>query len=181
MKKLITIAAMTMLVGATVSWAQVTNLVNRAVVVAGPINIDVKVTLSDKTKPVVTNAIFAEVQLGAGSSFGSSGDVFDVIGTAITQSTLTTNLGSIITNTITTDVSSNVFLSGNNPVDLGKGKFAEVFFGPSKAPFGMSNSVWFVNGAFKDSSKGTNISAKVEGIWKDGDTAFKGSIKNSKK
>jgi hypothetical protein len=45
---------------------------------------------------------------------------------------------------------------------------------------GLSNSVLFVTGTEKESAKGTNLSAKVVGIWNDGSSAVKGSIKSNK-
>ena len=177
MKKLITVAAVTMLLGATVGWAQiiVTTTVHNVAVLTGPIAVDVKVKLSDNTSPSVTGVKYAEV---AEITSGKTGDSFSVLGTAITD---TTNHTVNATNVVSTiNLSSNVFLAGDTPVDLGKGKFVEALFGDGAGPFGLSNSVWLVFGTAKLSSKGTNVSAKVEGIWKEGDTAFKGSIKNSK-
>jgi hypothetical protein len=179
MKKLITIAAMAML--ATVSWAQiVTTVVNQVTVLAGPLNIDVKVKVSDsKTAPAITGLKWALVTDITGSH---SNDILSVIGTAITDTTNVLN-GAGNTNTTTVSLSTNVVLVGDDVVDLGKGKFAEAFAqlnSSTAQPFGMSNSAWFVQGSVKASTKGTNFSAKVEGIYKEGSSAFSGSIKTSK-
>jgi hypothetical protein len=180
MKKLITIAAMAMLVGATVSQAQiiVTTTVNQVTVLAGPLNIDVKVKVSDsKTAPTVTGLKWALVRDEIGSS---SGNVFSAIGTAITE---TDNAEIDPTNvTSTVGLSTNVVLVGDDVVDLGKGKFAEALFqlnSDTAQPFGMSNSAWFVQGSVTR-AKGTNFTAKVQGIWMEGSSAFSGSVKTSK-
>ncbi len=182
MKKLITIAAMAML--ATVSWAQiVTTVVNQVTVLAGPLNIDVKVKVSDsKTAPAITGLKWALVRDEIGGGFASSGDVVSVIGTAITFTTNILN-GAETTNTTLTTLSTNVVLVGDDVVSLGQGKFAEALAqlnSDTAQPFGMSNSVWFVQGSVKASAKGTNFSAKVQGIYKEGSSAFSGSVKTSK-
>jgi hypothetical protein len=179
MKKLITIAAMAML--ATVSWAQiVTTVVNQVTVLAGPLNIDVKVKVSDsKTAPAITGLKWALVTDITGSH---SNDILSVIGTAITDTTNVLN-GAGNTNTTTVSLSTNVVLVGDDVVDLGKGKFAEAFAqlnSSTAQPFGMSNSAWFAQGSVKASAKGTNFSAKVQGIWKEGASAFSGSVTTSK-
>lgn len=180
MKKLITIAAMAMLVGATVSQAQiVTTVVHDVTVLAGPLNIDVKVKVSDsKTAPAITGLKWALV---TGITGSHSNDILSVIGTAITDTDNVTVDPTNVTSTV--GLSTNVVLVGDDVVDLGKGKFAEAFSqlnSSTAQPFGMSNSAWFVQGSVKASTKGTNFSAKVEGIYKEGSSAFSGSIKTSK-
>jgi hypothetical protein len=175
MKKLITIAAMAML--ATVSWAQVVLTNNEVIVVKGPLNIDLKLKTSLGSNATLTGGKWARVQEISGIV---TSPVFDVIGTAITESILDTNTFAPGTNVLTTSLSTNVFLASDTPVDLGKGKFAEAMFSDSAAPFGLSNAAWFVQGSIKDSSKGTSVSGKVEGIYREGASAFKGTFKNSK-
>ena len=105
-------------------------------------------------------------------------DLFDVIGTAITSNEFTTVTPTNVTKTVI--LSDNVILASDTPVDLGKGKFAEAMDSGTNLVSGMSNAVWFVQGSLKASSKGTNVTLKAVGIWKEGSSTFKGSVTTSK-
>jgi hypothetical protein len=174
MKKLIAIAAMAMLVGATGSKAQVIITNDVDTIVRGPLNVDIKVQLSDKTSPAVTGVKWAEVQ----EVVGSVTDRFQVLGTTIIHSDVSVDDPGVGTNTLTNTLSTNVFLFGDDPVGTDS-KFVEALFGQGAGPFGMSNAVWLATGSIK-STKGTNVTLKAQGIWKEGTTSFKASVKTSK-
>lgn len=176
MKKLIAIAAMAMVVGGTAGWAQVIITNDIDTVVRGPLNVDVKVQLSDKTSPAVTGVKWAEVR----EVVGSVTDTFQVVGTSsIIHSDVSVDDPGVGTNTLTNTLSTNVFLVGDDPVGTDS-KFVEVLFGQGAGPFGMSNAVWLTTGSIKASTKGTNVTLKAQGIWKEGTTSFKASVKTSK-
>lgn len=188
MKKLITIAAMAMVIGATVSRAQSNTVTvsNGAVIVAGPVDLDVKVKLNAATKlaaPTVTGVEGALVQ----GVVGGVTNLSFVLGTTILDSVTTSNTtGTITTNTVTSDISSNAWVESDNPVELGKGKFAAAagarFFDVA-GPFGTSNTEWFITGTVKAASgKSSNItvSAKAVGIWVEGVSSFSASISTVK-
>jgi hypothetical protein len=185
MKKLIAIAAMAMVVGATMGVAQiVTTTVNNVSILSGPITIDLNASVSSataKTKVALADVKFAHVRLNADNSLGASGEVFDVIGTSITDTTNILN-GAGNTNTTTVTLSKSVFLAGDTSVDLGKGKFAEAFFSrpDTNQVSTMSNAVLYVTGSTKTSTKGTNVTGKIVGIWQEAVSTVSGSIKNSK-
>jgi hypothetical protein len=184
MKKLIAIAAMAMVVGATMGVAQiVTTTVNNVSILSGPITIDLNVSVSSataKTKVALADVKFAHVRLNADDSLGASGEVFDVIGTSITDTTnITVNASNVTTRV---NLSTSVFLAGDTSVDLGKGKFAEAFFSrpDTNQVSTMSNAVLYVTGSTKTSTKGTNVTGKIVGIWQEAVSTASGSIKNSK-
>jgi hypothetical protein len=107
-----------------------------------------------------------------------------------------------VVNAITNIVITGVLLEENSEVSLTKGKFVghlsqqaaiqrfsrELPCGacPSVPGFSISenvisNSVWTLSGTLKVASNSqTSFVAKVVGIWKDGATAFTGSLKNVK-
>lgn len=205
MKKLITIAAMAMLVGATVSRAQTTNSVtvsNGAVVVAGPINLNIKVKLNAATKlaaPTVSGVEAALVQFAGGGHTNLS----FVLGTTILDSTnivtsfIPSNGFVVVTNAVTSEVSSNAWIQTGTPVELGKGKFAAAGSAVNfdvAGPFGSSNIEAFITGTVKASKAGpvedkgsksnstssVSLSAKAVGIWVDGQSSFSASISTAK-
>lgn len=199
MKKL-SLIAVTLLVGAVSSWAAGPQVGS---IVFGPVPITFKGTLSDKTK--VTDATlttiagggalqWAEVAITAGSL---SGQVFDVIGTGIG----TVNVGS--TNVATNDVVGTVIYASGDTVDLSKsgskslkliGTYHEdgtvystnlvlssILTNLQAATSGISNSTLLVTATVSGSTKSTNVSAKVIGIWYSGKTSVSGSVKAAKK
>jgi hypothetical protein len=173
MKKLIAVAAMAMLIGATVGPAQIiATMSNGDTVVSGPIDVNVKVKLSPKqTNPTVTGVELAEVAVPISTTVTNT---VVVLGTAILDSVSITN-GT--TNTITSVVSSNALVVSDVPVDLGKGKFAAAAGNGGAGPFGTSNTIWYITGTAKtDKNSNTTVTAKAVGIWKDGDTSFSASI-----
>jgi hypothetical protein len=190
MKKVITIAAMAMVVGATVGLAQVTNFVTVGPsIVTGPISVNMKVKLTGATKlaaPTVSGVQYATVEEVAGGVTNEA----DVFGTTIldTLSVVTNSAGGTNTITTTTEVSSNAWVVSDTPVDLGKGKFAEAAGARNHdvaGPFGSSNTEWYVTGSLKESGgkKGggtTNVSAKVVGIWQEGVSTFSASVSTAK-
>jgi len=193
MKKLIAIAAMAMVVGATVGRAQVTTTVTKVVgpsILVGPLSVDMKVKLTAATKPTaptVTGLEWARVQVP-----GTPTNVGDVFGTAILDvtgvSTSSVTAGGTDTVTITTftALSSNAWVVTDTPIDLGKGKFAEAGGAvTTNLVFGSSNTAWYVTGTVKDPKGGktvsTNVSAKVVGVWQEGVSAFSASISTAKK
>jgi len=180
MKKYAAAIVFTVLACAAVnSWAATTNDQ-----ILTKIPVTLKGTLTDKTK--VTEATvggslsFAEVQFIRGTVTGTA---FSVIGNSI--SLLTTTNGP--TNTV---LQGRAVWTEKASIADSKGKFAsafeqDVFDLTTGVPTNalnsvISNSVLFVQGTEKEGTKGTNLNAKVEGIWKDGSTAVKASIKNIK-
>jgi hypothetical protein len=178
MKKYTAAIVFTLLVGMAVnSWATTNDVLSLN------IPITLKVTLSDKSKgddtTVGGSLSYAQVQY---IRAGVTGTAFQVIGNSISLLT-TTNGGG--TNTILqgraiwTDISSVsdskkfAIAFGQNVFDLAANtnlnSLASV----------LSNSVLFITGTATDSPK-TNLSGKVVGIWRDGDTSVKGSIKSKK-
>ena len=180
MKKYIAAIVFTTLVGAALnSWAATTN---DQIVSIIPITLKASLTDVAKTKVNQTNLQVAEVRFIRGTT---TGDVLTVIGKSI--SLLTTTNGP--TNTVMqgtaiwTEISSTSDSKGGfatafgmagdlNPLDILGGTNVNIA--------GLSNSVLFVTGTEKESAKGTNLSAKVVGIWSDGSSAVKGSIKSNK-
>jgi hypothetical protein len=209
MKKLIAIAAMAMVVGATVSRAQTTNSVtvsNGVVIVAGPISLDIKVKLNGATKLAAPTVSGVEAALVEGNFGGVSNNLSFVLGTTILDSTNVitsfspTSGVEVVTNTVTSSISSNAWLATDSPVEFGKGKFAAagsaVNFGVA-GPFGSSNLVAFITGTVKagksgpveDKGKGgsssnstssVDLSAKAVGVWAEGVSTFSASISTAK-
>jgi len=205
MKKLITIAAMAMLAGATVSRAQTTNsftVSNGVTIVAGPVNLDIKVKLNAATKlaaPTVSGVSGALVQ----GVFGGITNLSFVLGTTLLDSTniitsySPSNGFENVTNTVTSVIASNAWLESDNPVELGKGKFAtsaEAVNFDVAGPFGSSNTTAFITGTVKsskagpvedkasksNSTSGVSFSAKAVGIWVEGQSSFSASISTAK-
>lgn len=178
MKKYAAAIVFTVLVGATVnSWALTNDVLD------SNIPITLKGTLSDKTK--VTDATVGGSLSVAGVQFirsGVTGDVLIVIGNSISLLT-TTNGGG--TNTILQGRAIWTKIAGT---DDSRGKFAYAFgqdvfdlsTGDSTNSLDsvLSNSVLFIQGTETESHDRTNLTGKVVGIWRDGDTSVKGSIKN---
>lgn len=181
MKKYAAAIVLTVLVGATVnSWALTNDVLD------SNIPITLKGTLSDKTK--VTDLTVGGSLSVAGVQFirsGVTGDVLIVIGNSISLLT-TTNGGG--TNTV---LQGRVIWTERSSAEDSRGKFAIAFqqdaFNLSEGSSatnltvsGLSNSVLFVTGTETESHDKTNLTGKVVGIWKDGDTSVKGSIKSKK-
>lgn len=182
MKKYAAAIVFTALVGAALnSWAATTN--DQIVSI---IPITLKASLSDvaKTKVNETNLQVAEVRFIRGTT---TGDVLTVIGKSISLLT-TTNGGAtnkVLQGTaIWTDISSTSDSKGGFATAFGMSGDLnpfDILGGTNVNIGGLSNSVLFVTGSEKESAKGTNLSAKVVGIWNDGSSAVRGTIKNNKK
>jgi hypothetical protein len=157
MKKLVSVLAVAMLVGAFSSWAQTTNVVSNT-----PITL--KALLTDGTH--VTEADLA----GTGDlSFmqlqiinGSTTNEIDVLAKSVVVGT-SSNL-----------TSATILLEEQSVVDLAKGKSVEVFKSTGVDP-NINGAAWFVNGMTKGKKDVTTFSGKVVGVWKDTETAFAGS------
>jgi hypothetical protein len=175
------------------------------VVTCGPIPVSLNAWLSDRTSQSITGLLFASVSWVGGID---SGRVADVLGTTSILGVSTGVLNQAgTTNTFTVELSTNVFMLSDTPIDLGHGWFVEALgeravFGPG--PGGMSNSVWIANGwvgnthhggsfgepdgqewmnssRHGESGSSTNAIITIGGIWEDGVTSFTGKICNTEK
>jgi len=201
MKKLIAIAAMAMVIGATVSRAQTTNSVtvsNGVTIVAGPISLDIKVKLNGATKLAAPAVSGVEAALVEGDFGGTSNNLSFVLGTTVldSSSVITTSGTSTVTisNTVTSSISSNAWVETDTPVEFGKGKFAAGAFAVTNGLFGSSNLVAFITGTVKAAKSGpveekasssnststVSLSAKAVGVWAEGVSTFSATINTAK-
>ncbi len=197
MKKLHILTVALLVAGAVSSWAQVEN--DR--IVFGPVPITFKGKLSDGS--TVTGATlnegnleFAAVQLiGPDVSRAShTGTVFHVIGSSIGLSNVVTDAG---TNAYLagTDIWDDTDGSGGaDDVDVSKSSSKPQTFGvfggaqidmftghqDSNVFSVVSNTVLFVVFSESSSTKSTNVSGSVVGVWKEGSTTVKGTISTEK-
>jgi hypothetical protein len=164
MKKLLSVLAVGMLVGALSSWAQTTN-------VTAKVDVALKATLSTGAK--VTEG-----------SLEGTGDL-SALQLQIINGSTTNEVNVLAKNIVVTGGSSNltsatILLKELSGVDLGKGKFVDVFQSTG-VDTNINGAVWFISGTSKTKKGVTTLSGKVEGVWKDTVSAFKGSIGAVKK
>ena len=157
MKKQLSVMAVAMLVGVLSTWAQTTNMVSKT-------DITLKAVLTDGTH--VTEADLA----GTGDLSAMQLQIVDGS---------TTNEVNVLAKSVVIDVSSNltsatILLEEQSAVDLGGGKSIDVFTSTG-VDTNINGAAWFVNGMTKEKKGATTFSGKVVGIWKDAETAFKGS------
>jgi len=196
MKKLHVLTVALLVAGAVSSWAQVEN--DR--IVFGPVPITFKGKLSDGS--TVTGATlnegnleFAAVQLiGPDVSRAShTSEVFHVIGSSIGLSNVVSEAG---TNAYLsgTDIWDDTDGIGADDTDVSKSASKPQTFGvfggaqinmftggsDSNGQSVVSNTVLFVVFSESSSTKGTNVSGTVVGVWKEGSTTVKGTISTEK-
>jgi hypothetical protein len=162
MKKLLSVVAVAVLAGTLSSWAQTTSVVNK-------VDIALKATLSTGTK--VTEG-----------SLEGTGDLSSLTLNIVNGST-TNEINVLAKSVVVTNnalTSAVILLTEKSGVDLGKGKFVDVFESTG-VDSNINGAVWVVFGTVKTTKGVTTLSGKVEGIWKDTVSAFKGSIGAVKK
>jgi hypothetical protein len=172
MKKLLSVIAVGMLVGAVGSWGAPVETTN----VLSQVDITLKATLSDGTKK-------SEADLEGTGDF-SALDLQTISGT-------TTGEVNVLAKSVVTSndvlTSATILLEEISGVDLsiGKsGKSVEAFVSTG-VDTNINGAVWLVFGMTKTNMKGattnTTFTGKVEGIWKDTSTSFKGTLGSVKK
>jgi hypothetical protein len=162
MKRLLSVVAVAVLAGTLSSWAQTTSVVNK-------VDIALKATLSTGTK--VTEG-----------SLEGTGDLSSLTLNIVNGST-TNEINVLAKSVVVTNnalTSAVILLAEKSGVDLGKGKFVDVFESTG-VDSNINGAVWVVFGTVKTTKGVTTLSGKVEGIWKDTVSAFKGSIGAVKK
>jgi hypothetical protein len=162
MKRLLSVVAVAVLAGTLSSWAQTTSVVNK-------VDIALKATLSTGTK--VTEG-----------SLEGTGDLSSLTLNIVNGST-TNEINVLAKSVVVTNnalTSAVILLTEKSGVDLGKGKFVDVFESTG-VDSNINGAVWVVFGTVKTTKGVTTLSGKVEGIWKDTVSAFKGSIGAVKK
>lgn len=190
MKKLSLIVAALLVAGVVGSWAQETDRI-----LAGPLPITLKATLSDRTR--VTDATLAtaagggslevaEVQYVGGTFTGTP---FSVIGTSIGLTNLVSGSSTDV------DLVGTDLYELDDSVDLSKAGSKTMKFVSAWSETGfdlftsasisnlsstITNSVLILQGTSTATVRGTNLNAKVLGIWVDGKTAVTGTIRSEK-
>jgi hypothetical protein len=170
MKKLLSVMAVAMLVGAVSSWGAAvitTNVLNQ-------IDVTLKATLSTGVK--VTEADLE------GTGDLSALDLQTISGTTTGEVNVLAKSVVVDTNDVLT--SATILLQAQAGVELLKGKSVEVY-DSTGVDTNIDGAAWFVSGTTKTTIKGattnTTFTGKVEGIWKDNVSAFKGTIGAVKK
>lgn len=173
MKKLLSVMAIAMLVG-TVSWGAIVESTN----VASQVDITLKAKLS-------TGAKVTEKSLEGTNDL--SVVTLQIIDSNTVSAAVTTNEEDVIARGVVADTngvltSATILLKEKSGVDLKHNKFVNVF---ESAGVDTNNAVWVVFGTQKTTTKKgvttTTITGKVEGIWQDTVSAFKGTIGKVKK
>ncbi len=164
MKKLLSVMAVATLVGAVSSWAAPAITTN----VLSQIDVTLKATLS-------TGAKVTEADL-EGTGDLSALDLQTISGTTTGEVNVLAK-SVIASNDVLT--SATILLQAQSNVELLKGKSVEVYESTG-VDTNIDGAVWLVFGTTKTTIKGattnTTFIGKVEGIWQDGSTSFKGTI-----
>jgi hypothetical protein len=207
MKKLSIVVAALVIAGVASSWAQ-SNIINTtsnevAGFVFGPVNISFKGKLSNKGS--VDAAALAALAPGGGTlqfaaaydvaaGPATTGQVFLVIGTSLGTSNITSGVHSggvtwvgysILSAYDYVDLSkagskSTKLVSGWSEDGYGRaagGAYTDFWFNVTKV---VSNAALLVSGTASTSTKSTNLSAKVTGVWFDGVSTISASIGKAK-
>jgi hypothetical protein len=200
MKRLALFVTVALVAGTAVVWAQSQE---QDSIIGSPLGVTLKAKLSDGTSVTEAtlggNLSLATVELlnlDPGNGHTNCAATFNVIGSSLGTSNYVDTV-----NQITNTVISGMLLADTADVDLSKGKAVATFGQESAVIRGnrslrcgecdpipgfavdqsvLTTSTWTIVSSLKTSNNKTSFVGQVTGVWKDGSTAFKGSLKNVK-
>ena len=200
MKRLALFVTVALVAGTAVVWAQSQE---QDSIIGSPLGLTLKAKLSDGTTATEAtlggNLSFAAVELlnlDPSNGHTNCTSTFFVIGSSLGTSNYVD-----IAHDITNTVISGVLLADTGEVNLSKGKGVDTFGQEAAIVRGtralrcgacdpipgfavdesvLTTSTWSVVSSLKISGTKTSFVGQVTGIWKDGVTAFKGTLKSVK-